>query len=117
MVKKRMPPRQPLKAKTMAKRPVRKPMSLAEALPQISADIAAANPNHNKPAAKRPGFSPYPDLTMAVEMLDKRAANLTDGERKTLILKWRESLHKLNEEMQKLHKLEILANRLITPKL
>ena len=111
-----MPPRQPLKplakSKAPAKKATRKPMSLSEALPQISADIHAANP---KPA-KRPGFSPYPDLTMAVDMLDKRAAHLTDGERKTLILKWRESLHKLNEEMQKLHKLEILANRLISPK-
>jgi hypothetical protein len=110
-----MPPRQPLKLtpKAPAKRAARKPVPLSEALPQISADIAAANP---KPTLKRSGFSPYPDLTMAVDMLDKRAANLSDGERKTLILKWRESLHKLNEEMQKLHKLEILANRLITPK-
>lgn len=108
-----MPPRQPLKLKTATKRTARKPMPLSEALPQISADLAAAHP---KPAAKRPGFSPYPDLTMAVEMLEKRAANLTEGERKALILKWKESLHKLNEEMQKLHKLEILANRLITPK-
>lgn len=108
-----MPPRQPLKLKPAAARKgTKKPMSLAEALPQISADIAAANP---KPA-KRPGFSPYPDLTMAVEMLEKRASNLTDGERKTLILKWKDSLSKLNEEMQKLHKLEILANRLISPK-
>ncbi len=108
-----MPPRQPLKLKTSTRRSTRKPMPLAEALPQISADIAAAAP---KPAPKRSGFSPYPDLTMAVEMLEKRAATLTDGERKTLILKWKESLNKLNEEMQKLHKLEILANRLITPK-
>ncbi len=108
-----MPPRQPLKLKSPAKRTARKPMPLAEALPQISADLAAANP---KPAPKRPSFSPYPDLTMAVEMLEKRAAHLTDGERKALILKWKDTLHKLNEEMQKLHKLEILANRLITPK-
>ena len=87
-------------------------MSMSEALPELSAQLAAAHP---KPA-KRPGFSPYPDLTMAIEMLDKRAAGLTEGERRALILKWRETLHKLNEEMQKLHKLEILANRLITPK-
>lgn len=107
-----MPPRQPLKLKTSTRRSTRKPMPLSEALPQISADIAAANP---KPA-KRPGFSPYPDLAMAIEMLEKRAATLPEGERKTLILKWKESLSKLNEEMQKLHKLEILANRLITPK-
>lgn len=110
-----MPPRQPLKPKAPVKKAARKPMSLSEALPQISADIHAANPNVGK-SSKRPGFSPYPDLTMAVDMLSKRAANLQDGERKTLILKWRESLQKLNEEMQKLHKLEILANRLITPK-
>ena len=106
-----MPPRQPLKLKPAARKGAKKPMSLAEALPQISADIAAAHP---KPAPKRPGFSPYPDLTMAVEMLDKRASHLSEGERKTLILKWKESLHKLNEEMQKLHKLEMLANRLTT---
>ncbi|RYG61458.1 MAG: hypothetical protein EON60_00525 [Alphaproteobacteria bacterium] len=108
-----MPPRQPLKLKTSTRRSTRKPMPLSEALPQISADLAAASP---KPAPKRTGFSPYPDLTMAIEMLEKRAVTLTDGERKTLILKWKESLSKLNEEMQKLHKLEILANRLITPK-
>ncbi|TKW61289.1 MAG: hypothetical protein DI628_01270 [Blastochloris viridis] len=107
-----MPPRQPLKLKTSTRRSTKKPLSLAEALPQISADIAAASP---KPA-KKSSFSPYPDLTMAVEMLEKRAAHLTDGERKSLILKWKDTLGKLNEEMQKLHKLEILANRLITPK-
>ena len=110
-----MPPRQPLKlkpTKATNRRSTKKPLPFAEALPEISAQIAAVNPP--KPA-KRPGFSPYPDLTMAVEMLDKRAANLTDGERKQLILKWRDSLQKLNDEMQKLHKLEILANRLITP--
>lgn len=107
-----MPPRQPLKLKTSTRRSTKKPMPLSEALPQISADIAAAAPK----SAKRPGFSPYPDLTMAVEMLEKRAAGLTDGERRTLILKWKDTLSKLNEEMQKLHKLEILANRLITPK-
>lgn len=108
-----MPPRQPLKLKTSTRRSTRKPMPLSEALPQISADIAAVSP---KPAPKRSGFSPYPDLTMAIEMLEKRALTLTEGERKALILKWKESLSKLNEEMQKLHKLEILANRLITPK-
>ena len=112
-----MPPRQPLKLKTSTRRSTRKPMPLAEALPQISADIAAAHPQAEaKQAAKRPGFSPYPDLTMAMGMLEKRAANLAEGERKALILKWKETLHKLNDEMQKLHKLEILANRLITPK-
>jgi hypothetical protein len=109
-----MPPRQPLKLKPATRsKGTKKPMSLAEALPEISAQIAAANP---KPTPKRLGFSPYPDLSMAMDMLDKRAAHLTDGERKELILKWKETLHKINEEMQKLHKLEILANRLITPK-
>lgn len=113
-----MPPRQPLKLKPAAPRKGgKKPMSLADALPQISADIAAANPNSSKSTSKRSGFSPYPDLTMAVDMLEKRAAHLSEGERKALILKWKDSLAKLNEEMQKLHKLEILANRLITPKL
>ena len=107
-----MPPRQPLKLKTSTRRSTKRPMPLSEALPQISADIAAASP---KPA-KKGGFSPYPDLTMAVEMLEKRAAHLTEGERKALILKWKDTLSKLNDEMQKLHKLEILANRLITPK-
>lgn len=106
-----MPPRQPLKLKT-PRRGSKKPLPLSQALPQISADIAAATPK----SAKKSSFSPYPDLTMAVDMLEKRAAHLSEGERKTLILKWKDTLFKLNEEMQKLHKLEILANRLITPK-
>ena len=110
-----MPPRQPLKLKTSTRRSTKRPLPLAEALPQISADLAAQG--HTGPqGAKKSSFSPYPDLTMAVGMLEKRAANLTEGERKTLILKWKDTLSKLNDEMQKLHKLEILANRLITPK-
>ena len=107
-----MPPRQPLKLKTTKRRSTKKPVPLSKALPQISADIAAASPK----SAKKASFSPYPDLTMAVDMLEKRAAHLSDGERKELILKWKDTLSKLNDEMQKLHKLEILANMLITPK-
>lgn len=52
---------------------------------------------------------------MAIQMLSKRAASVAEGERKALITKWLENLTKINEEMQKLHKLENLATRLISP--
>ncbi len=65
---------------------------------------------------KRPGlpsFSPYPDLTMAISMLAKRQqAIAADGERAKLVSRWYATLQGLQEEMQKLHKLESLATKL-----
>lgn len=114
-----MPPRQPLKPRTPAKKPVRKTLD-ASATAALAASLLEPSA---KPAANRaPSFSPYPDLAMAIEMLNKRAKNLAaqpateGGDRHSLILKWVESLTKIQDEMQKLHKLEILANRLISPK-
>lgn len=99
-----MPPRQPLKLKKpAAKRSARKPAPAAS---------AASQPAAAAPAPRAMGFSPYPDLTMAIGMLTRRHKNLPDGERRQLIAKWLESLTKVQNEMQKLHKLEVLANRL-----
>lgn len=67
------------------------------------------------PARPRPSFSPYPDLTMAIEMLEKRQKNIT-GERQAIIARWHETLVKMQAEMQKLHKLEIFASRLTSSK-
>lgn len=107
-----MPPRQPLPPRTRARRatPVR------QALAEVAAELGASG--FSKPK-RSVNFSPYPDLSMAIAMLQKRAEHLRtqqqgDGERTKLIDKWLESLEKINTEMQKLHKLEILAGRLTT---
>lgn len=106
-----MPPRQPTTVKPRTRRtpPVRQ--ALAEVAAELNAAGIATKPKRNG------AFSPYPDLSMAIAMLQKRAENLRasgqpEGERVKLIDKWLESLVKINTEMQKLHKLEILAGRL-----
>ena len=100
-----MPPRQPLKLKKPAAKRTRKPAAGLAMPPQPETPA--------RPAARsNTGFSPYPDLTMAIGMLTKRHEHLPDGERRQLIAKWLESLNKVQAEMQKLHKLEVLANRL-----
>lgn len=104
-----MPPRQPLKLRQNASRRTTKKALAAAAAATLAEPPAAPK----KPA--RPMLSPYPDLAMAIQMLSRRAAGVSEGERKALITKWMESLTKINEEMQKLHKLEILATRLISP--
>lgn len=105
-----MPPRQPLKLKTPTARRTGAKKPNAPDLELTSPPAAAPS----RPQPRSAGFSPYPDLTMAIEMLKKRANNLSEGERRQLVAKWAETLQKMQTEMQKLHKLEILANRLIT---
>lgn len=63
------------------------------------------------PARPRLTYSPYPDLSMAIEMLEKRQKHIT-GERQAIITRWLDTLTKMQAEMQKLHKLEIFASRL-----
>jgi hypothetical protein len=114
-----MPPRQPLKPRTTAKKPLKRPGDSA-ATAALTASLLESHATSTS-SSRTPAFSPYPDLAMAIEMLNKRAKNLAanttePGDRHALIIKWMESLQKIQEEMQKLHKLEILANRLISPK-
>jgi hypothetical protein len=104
-----MPPRQPLKIRSNAsRRTTKKALAAAAAATLPELEVAPKKPT-------RSTVSPYPDLAMAIQMLSRRAANVAEGERKILITKWLESLTKINEEMQKLHKLENLATRLISP--
>jgi hypothetical protein len=109
-----MPPRQPLKLGTTGRTPARKARKALD-FAQLTAEVAMANqPAPAKPVA-RPGFSPYPDLTMALEMLNKRLQHVTPGERHTLITKWLTQLTKIQAEMQKLYRLEQLSQKLRTP--
>jgi hypothetical protein len=108
-----MPPRQPLKLKAS------KPKAKANLVAALAAELGLPE-NKSKPApdlVKRPrlptGFSPYPDLAMAIAMLAKQQqAVAADGERAILVSRWLKQLQGMHAEMQKLHKLEQLAGRL-----
>lgn len=116
-----MPPRQPLK---LNKAPKAKPKAAAQANTPNIADMAAqmlaeemksAAPLSER--AKKPArplsFTPYPDLTIAISMLAKRQqAVVHTAERAQLVSRWLKSLQEMQSEMQKLHKLELLAERL-----
>ncbi|MCA3243884.1 MAG: hypothetical protein INF43_01075 [Alphaproteobacteria bacterium] len=106
-----MPPRQPLKlGKPRTKAPKAPVSKVAEVAAQLLAETAPAEAR--KPKLPN-GFSPYPDLSMAIAMLSKRQqALLKDGERAKLLGRWLEQLQAMQKEMQKLHKLEQLAGRL-----
>jgi hypothetical protein len=112
-----MPPRQPLKLNKT--KPVRSKLdkglmaSLADEILKAKPETEIAKPPTTPRRASGPVFSPYPDLTMAINMLAKRQQALAaDGERAKLIGRWHSTLQMLQEEMQKLHKLEGLANKL-----
>lgn len=120
-----MPPRQPLKP-ARARRVVRRgnPSSLSEVAEQLAQTLLApVAPNAPSQRAEPPrpprsgGVSPYPDLSMAIAMLEKRQSHLgqqfgASSERAQLAQKWLSQLKSVHTEMQKLHKLEQLATRL-----
>lgn len=115
-----MPPRQPLKLKPRTPRKVvSKPKSsdvaalAAQLLEEAPPAPKPAKPGTPVVAPARSSFSPYPDLTMAIAMLMKRQqAAQPDSERGRLISRWLDELRAMQADMQKLHKLEQLANRL-----
>lgn len=115
-----MPPRQPLKLnRTGSKpKPVRSKLD-KELLASLANELLSGAPEIEEKPAPAPvkrsvaGFSPYPDLSMAIAMLAKRKQALaSDGERSQVIARWHETLETMQKEMQKLHKLESLATKL-----
>lgn len=64
---------------------------------------------------KSPSFSPYPDLSIAISMLERRQHTAPE-DRRALVTKWLETLTKTHTEMQKLHQLETLASRFTAKK-
>jgi hypothetical protein len=111
-----MPPRQPLKLHkpTPKAKPPRGKVG-ADALASLADELRLPTglPTPGKRLSGPSGFSPYPDLTMAISMLAKRQqAVAADTERAKLISRWLSQLQSLQTEMQKLHKLEGLAHKL-----
>lgn len=98
-----MPPRKP----TTTPRKVTKAL-VQRSLGEVGTVAAPAKP------AKPKGMSPYPDLKMAITMLTHRLPHVGE-ERKKLIEKWIAQLTRLNNEMNRLRKLEELANSLTQP--
>lgn len=95
----------------MARRPgtPNKPKAPGAVRPAARAATKAAAP---APVRQTPlPFSPYPDLHMAISMLQKRAGQ-TSGNRQELITKWVAQLTEIQQEMTKLHKLEQFAQAL-----
>lgn len=87
--------------------------SLADEILNAKPETEIAKPPVAAKRTNTASFSPYPDLSMAITMLAKRQQALaTDGERAQLVGRWHSTLQTLQEEMQKLHKLEGLANKL-----
>lgn len=93
--------------------PPRKPTSVPR---KVTKSTVAATATQAAPAkaAKPKGLSPYPDLKMAISMLNHRLPHVGE-ERKKLIEKWIIQLTRLNNEMNRLRKLEELANSLTQP--
>ena len=112
-----MPTRQPLKLKKNGARS-RKPLPLN---PLMTGPVAVAAkpvpPPVLRPAgAGLPPLNPYPDLSLAMAMLTKRLAGMrarrADDPRLPVVEKWLATLTKLHTDMQQLHKLEVLSQRL-----
>lgn len=76
--------------------------------------LAAASPVAKPAARKAGGISPYPDLKMAILMLEQRALHVGD-ERRALIEKWVAQLAKIQHDITRLRKLEQLASSLSQP--
>lgn len=92
----------------------RKPSSGRTRSRTPKASLAAA-PAATKPAGSRKGgISPYPDLKMAIMMLEQRAQHVGD-ERRALIEKWVAQLGKIQHDITRLRKLEALAATLSQP--
>lgn len=96
--------------------PPRKPTTAAPAPRKVTKATVAAAATQAAPArpAKPKGMSPYPDLKMAISMLSHRLPHVGE-ERRKLIEKWVAQLTRLNNEMNRLRKLEELANSLTQP--
>lgn len=72
---------------------------------------AGLSPSALKPAKPAFTFSPYPDLSMAISMLEKRLQTV-GSQRQPLLSKWIASLKKIQNEMTQLRKLERLTENL-----
>lgn len=59
-------------------------------------------------------FSMYPDLSMAISMLQKRQAQL-QGEHATLVATWVKDLEHIQKQINKLKKLEGLTSAVRRP--
>jgi hypothetical protein len=111
-----MPIRQPLRLKKPGARS-RKPLPINPFQPSplvTSASPSAASPT---PAPRGlPPINPYPDLALAIAMLKKRAGGMAARDaadaRLPLVTQWLNTLIKLQADMQQLHKLEVLTQRL-----
>lgn len=107
-----MPPRQPLKAPAAArtKRASRRtaPAMAASALAEVAATLRPSQPEGSRRSSN---LSPYPDLHMAIHMLEVSLKS-AKAEKQQLLAKWVQTLGKIQTEMQALHKLEVLKNRL-----
>ena len=110
-----MPIRQPLRLKKPSARS-RKPLPINPFQPNPLPPTATPTP----PAISRglPPINPYPDLALAIAMLKKRASGMATRDaadaRLPLVTQWLATLSKLQADMQQLHKLEVLTQRLQT---
>jgi hypothetical protein len=112
-----MPPRQPIKRKSLRK-PLQSLTEVAQQLnlTRVTVGAQTVTPSPSSQASRR-HLSLYPDLTLAIHMLEKRQLNLAQqygaqSERAIVVSKWLNQLKILHSEMQKMHKLEQLANKL-----
>lgn len=82
----------------------------ASALAEVAASLLVPQPKESPKSSALANLSPYPDLSMAVHMLEVSLRNAT-GEKKELLGKWVAALGRMQAEMQALHKMEQLKNR------
>jgi hypothetical protein len=62
-------------------------------------------------AAKHPALTPYPDLALAIAMLERRLAHV-GATRAQLIERWLVSLKKIHADITRLRRLEVLSDDL-----
>lgn len=107
-----MPPRKPVVSPRTPAPRAAAPRTTASAMLRAAGEALPA------PSSARTGklanISPYPDLAMAISMLQRRAGHVTP-ERKALLEKWIVTLTRLQNEMTRLRKLERLSDNLSQP--
>lgn len=112
-----MPIRQPLRLKKPGARS-RKPLPINPFQPNPLAATYTTAPAAATAPRGLPPINPYPDLALAIAMLKKRASGMAARDaadaRLPLVTQWLATLSKLQADMQQLHKLEVLTQRLQT---